>query len=101
MDSTADQSFDISLLDSLPPTGAGPIDPGLPDSIFTLDLYGAFDSGITAVEPFSTAATGTFLSATSTLQSGIEQIGPVMTTCPEDRIFIRNRGTCNRSRVVL
>ncbi len=65
MDSTADQSFDISLLDSLPPTGAGPIDPGLPDSIFTLDLYGAFDSGISAVEPFSTAATGTFLSATS------------------------------------
>ena len=65
MDPTTDQSFDISLLDNLPPTGAGQIDPGLPDSIFTLDLYGTFDSGIAAVEPFSTAATGTFLSTTS------------------------------------
>ena len=55
-----DQPFDISILDDLPPPGAGPESNELPVTLFSQDLYDPFASSFSVNDPFSPVSYATY-----------------------------------------
>ncbi|MBT8330550.1 MAG: FecR family protein, partial [Desulfofustis sp.] len=64
-DLETDQSFDISMLDNLPPTGAGPAPSETQVELFSPTLYDPFESNLNPTDPFNQINFTTFQAAST------------------------------------